>query len=295
MNKLIVTISCDGSVSYPGNPHNILPIRQNVKVTVDEYVRSVEAGAAIVHLHGVRELEPRIQPDGRRLSRLDLDGWRIMTNAIRDQTGAIVQFGVAGARLEDRAQLMPLAPEMMSVAMNAHDEYFQPDPDREPNCIYALHPLDELRDYAKRAREHSIKLEAEAFHTGAFWNIAKLRSERLLDDPVWTTLFLNWQGGSWSPPTEKTLLYLVDHLPEGAIWNVSVMDPVNQWKLLSMAIGLGGHVRVGYEDNPYLEPGILADTNARLVEKIVALSSLLGRDVATPDEARHMIGVGPMR
>jgi len=58
-----------------------------------------------------------------------------------------------------------------------------------------------------------------------------------------------------------------------------------------MAIGLGGHIRVGYEDNPYLSPGELADSNARLVEKAVKLATLLGREVATPEEARDIIGL----
>jgi 3-keto-5-aminohexanoate cleavage enzyme len=60
-----------------------------------------------------------------------------------------------------------------------------------------------------------------------------------------------------------------------------------------MVIGLGGHVRVGAEDNPYLSPGDLADTNARLVEKIVRIAEGLGRDIATPSEAREIIGLEP--
>ena len=69
------------------------------------------------------------------------------------------------------------------------------------------------------------------------------------------------------------------------------MSPERHWNILAMAIGLGGHIRVGYEDNPYLSPGELADSNARLVEKAVQLATLLGREIATPDEAREIIGL----
>ena len=69
----------------------------------------------------------------------------------------------------------------------------------------------------------------------------------------------------------------------------AVMDPDEHWRVLSMAILLGGHVRVGMEDNPFLSPGEYAQSNAQLVEKIVRISRELGREIATPDEARSMI------
>ena len=104
-------------------------------------------------------------------------------------------------------------------------------------------------------------------------------------------LFLGWPGGTWTPPTEKALVYMVDHLPANCIWNVSVMNPVKQWDLLSLAVSLGGHVRVGYEDNPYIAPGELARNNAVLVERMVKIAQNLGREVATPKEARKIIGL----
>ena len=86
---------------------------------------------------------------------------------------------------------------------------------------------------------------------------------------------------------------MVDHLPrDRAInWNTSVMDPPTQWQILTLAIIMGGHVRVGWEDNPYLEDGTRAATNALLVEKIVRIAREQGREVATPAEARKIIGI----
>ena len=291
MDKLIITAACDSRVSYPSNHYCLPSTRENAVAIGEEYVRCLEAGASIAHLHGVRSLEPEIQEDGKKLSRLDVDGWNEMTQVIRDKSDGIIQYGIAGARLEDRVPLMKLGPDMMSVAFNSHDEYFQPDPEYPPNAIYSLHPLEELREYTQVTAEHGVKMEVESFHTGALWNLRRLQAEELLPGPVWTTLFIDWAGGSWTPPEERALQFMVDSLPPGVNWNVSVMSPLRQWNLLAMAIGLGGHIRVGYEDNPYLTPGELADCNARLVEKAVQLATLLGREIATPEEARDIIGL----
>jgi 3-keto-5-aminohexanoate cleavage enzyme len=81
------------------------------------------------------------------------------------------------------------------------------------------------------------------------------------------------------------------HLPAGANWNASVMDPQEHWKVLTAVIAAGGHVRVGMEDNPFLRPGEYARTNAELVEKITRIARELGREIASPAEAREIIGL----
>ena len=86
--------------------------------------------------------------------------------------------------------------------------------------------------------------------------------------------------------------YMHDHLPDQFLYNTSCMDPAEHWRVLTMAIMLGGHVRVGMEDNPYLAPDEYASSNAELVEKIVRISRELGREVATPAEARQIIWPG---
>jgi 3-keto-5-aminohexanoate cleavage enzyme len=293
VDKLIITAACDSSVSYPSNTHCPAPTRENTRVIAQEYVRCADAGAAISHLHGVRRLETELQADGRKLSRIDVEGWAEITEGIRSERDTIIQYGIAGARFADRVPLLDLGPEMMSVAFNAHDEYFQPDPDHPPNAIYSLHPLEELFDYARELPRRGVKPEIEVFHSGAVWNLTKVHSEGLLEEPLWATVFIDWEGGSWTPPTEAALLYMTGLLPDFVNYNVSVMSPTEQWRLLSMVIGLGGHVRVGAEDNPYISPGELAGSNARLVEKIVRIATEQGREIATPAEAREIIGLPP--
>jgi 3-keto-5-aminohexanoate cleavage enzyme len=289
MDTVVITVTVDCSMSYPG--FKAMPRIDDVPSVAEEYVRSIDAGASLVHHHGVHRLEDTIQADGRRLSRIDHAGWADLTQRIRSERDAVIQFGIASARLDEKVALMGLRPEMMSYAFNVHDEYFRPDPALPANEQYAIHPRPELEAFCAAAREHGVKPEVESFYTGAFWNLEYIRQQGLLDDPVWTTIFLGWPGGAWTPPTADSLLYLVRHLPPRVNWNCSVMNPTMQWRLLALALSLGGHVRVGWEDNPYLPDGTPSRSNAELVEAIVTIARLMGREPATPAEARSIIGL----
>lgn len=289
MDDLIITVTVDSSMSYPGNPH--MPHIEDTEAVAAEYIRAIDAGASLVHHHGVHYLEKVMASDGKRLSHVDLDGWRDLTERIRSERDPIMQFGIASARLEEKIALMDLRPDMMSFAFNVHDEFFQPDPAYPANEMYSLHPRDELSSYCKAAREHGVKPEVECFYSGAFWNLEYIRRQGLLDDPIWATLLVGWPGGAWTPPTPDSILYLTHHLPDRTNWNLSVMDTATQWKLLPIAIAMGGHVRVGWEDNPYLPDGSLAKSNAELVEVVVRMAECIGRGVASPEEARRIVGI----
>ncbi len=289
MDKVIITVTVDSTMSYPG--FKGMPAIEDVEAVASEYVRAIDSGASLVHHHGVHYLEDSIQEDGRQLSKTDFDGWKKLTESIRSQRDAIIQFGIASARLEEKVELMKLKPEMMSFAFNVHDEYFRPDPAYPPNEQYAIHPRSELEAFSRAALEHGVKPEIESFYTGAFWNAEYIRNLGLLEDPLWTTLFLGWPGGAWTPPDTESMLHLIHHVPARTNWNVSVMNPEQQWRILAVALGEGGHVRVGWEDNPYLPDGTPSRSNAELVDEVVKLAHLMGRDVATPEEARTIIGL----
>ena len=196
MDKLIITVTVDSTMSYPGNP--LCPPTENTTAVAEEYIRSVNAGASIVHIHGVHTLEHEIQADGRRLSKTNFEGWRDLQEKIKAGCDPIMQFGIASARFEEKARLMDLHPDMMAIAFNAHDEFFQPDPAFAANEMYASHPRDELEGYSRIAKDKGVKVEVESFHTGAFWNMEFIARMGLLPEPIWTTLFLGWPGGSWT-------------------------------------------------------------------------------------------------
>jgi Uncharacterized conserved protein len=292
MDKLIITAACDSGAQWPGNPHYISPSK-DVKPLSDEYIRAVNAGAASVHIHGVRYVEKEIQADGRRVSKIDLNGWKAMQDRILSECKPVMQFGVAAARLADRIPLMDLKPDMMSIIFTAHDEYFHNYPEIPATEMLALHPREELIQYCKETTARGIKPDIESFYTGAFFNIEHVASMGLLQEPLWTSLFF-WPGGNWTPATFRSLQHFVEHLPAGLKinWNCCAMDPANYWHMLTLAIMMGGHIRVGWEDCPYLDNRVtLAETNALLVEKAVRIARELGREIASPEEAREMIGL----
>jgi 3-keto-5-aminohexanoate cleavage enzyme len=290
MDKLIITVACDSQTSYPANHY--CPPQEDIKTCAQHYIDAVNAGAAIAHIHGRRTLETSLQADGRQVSKIHHDDWKRLQDAIMSKVDPIMQFGVASARIEEKVKLMTLGPDMMAVAFNVHDEYFQNNgPAYPPKRMMALHPVEELLAYCKAADEHKVKLEVECFQTGAFWNLEFVRKHGYMQDKAYTTLFIGWPGGTWTPPTERALQFMVDSLPKNCVWNVSVMNPEKQWPILALAVALGGHVRVGYEDNPYIAPGEFAKNNAILVERMVSIARGLGREIATPQEAREIIGL----
>jgi 3-keto-5-aminohexanoate cleavage enzyme len=303
MTNLIITVTCDTTLTYPHNPHGPKP--NNPTGVADEYVRAIDAGAAICHTHGSYTSDPVIQPDGRQLQIPIMEGWREITERIRATGQAILQFGLASIRLEQKLELWrTLRPDMSSINFNSHDEYFQPDPKYPPaGYCYSIHPISELREYSQLAKENGVKLEIECFSTGAFWAIEKIRAgefwvngqredePNLLADPLWATLFLGWPGQGWTPPSAKGLQFMVDHLPPRTNWSMSCMAPNVYWSVIAHAIAIGGHVRVGMEDCPYIEPGVYATSNAQLVEKAVRIAREIGRNIATPEEARLMTGL----
>ncbi len=290
MEKLIITVTCDSTMSYPHNPHN--PTPKGWRAVADEYVRGVNAGASICHLHGPYTVDKEIQPDGTKLSDLDIPGWAKLRGMIEDKCRPIIQYGIANGRFPQRKQLMKeQKPDMISTCFNAHDECFDYEPGHEPVELYGLHDREELKEYCQVTAKYGVKIEVEAFHYGGVWNALRMIEQKRLKKPVWVTFFLGWKGGCWTPPTLKAMQYMHDHKPDGFIYNTSVMDPGEHWRILTMAILLGGHVRVGMEDNPFLAPGQYAKTNAQLVEKIVRISREVGREIATPEEARKMLAM----
>jgi 3-keto-5-aminohexanoate cleavage enzyme len=290
MDKLIITVTCDSTMAYPSNPRN--PTPKGYREVAREYVRAVAAGASICHLHGPYTIDAEIQPDGTRLSDLDIPGWGAFRQDILDgcRSKPLIQYGIANGRFEQRRRLLQeQRPDMVSVCFNPHDECFDYEPGREPVELYGLHNRPELEEYCRIAKDCGIRIEAECFHHGGVWNAQRMVQKGLLEAPVWITYFLGWRGGSYTPPTLEAMLFNHRHLPPGFIYNVSVMDPQEHWRVLTTAILLGGHVRVGMEDNPFLSPGQYARSNAELVEKIVRIARELGREIASPDEARALL------
>lgn len=119
-------------------------------------------------------------------------------------------------------------------------------------------------------------------------NVLRLRDQGKLEEPLHFQFVM---GSPWGvPATPKSLLHLLEHIPQSSTWSII---GAGKWQLpmSMMALIMGGHIRVGLEDSLYYSKGILAETNARFVERIVRISREYGREIATAAEAREILNI----
>jgi 3-dehydrocarnitine:acetyl-CoA trimethylamine transferase len=158
------------------------------------------------------------------------------------------------------------------------------------NGIVVQTPM-QLREQAKLIQSYGVKPEMEIFDSGNLWFAKQLVAEGLIDDPP---LFQLCLGIPWGAPCNtQTMAYQVGELPLGAVWAAFGIGR-NQFPMVAQAVILGGHVRVGLEDNLYLEKGVYA-SNGTLTERAVKIIELLGTKVASPDEARVILKLRPRK
>lgn len=270
MEKLIITVAPTGN----------LPTREltpHVPLTAAEIAADIAAchaaGAAICHIHARDDAgrpTHEVKYFAAILGELDKTGCPIVRQI---STG-----GRAGKTPEARAEGLTLNP--LSASLTTGSTNF-------PNMAYVNDPA--LVDYlAGVMRERNIKPELEIFDVAMIANALDLKKRGLLKEPLQFNLVMGIKGAI--PATPKNLLFLVDSLPPGAVWSVSIIGPEHV-RLSMMAMAMGGHVRVGVEDNIWLSKGVLA-TNVAQVERIAALARAMGREIATPDEAKKILGLG---
>ena len=196
-----------------------------------------------------------------------------------DEVAAALRAGTPDALVVGGAELAGLPVEPIDLHCGTDDD------------VYELFRRDVLRERAQALLDAGVKPVSETFTTGGAWNMQLLIDEGLLPAPRAVTLVLGRPGGTWTPPTLDALELRVRSLPPGCVWTLAVQDPEAAWKLLPVAIAMGGHVRVGSEDNPYLPTGARAAHDGELVDVVVAAAGQLGRSVATPSSARRILGI----
>ena len=302
---LIITVTCDPRLQDPRNP------RCDELTTPDaiakEYVDANQAGAVVDHTHGLYSRDPVIQPDGKQLQIPDIEGTAAIVRDIRDvHPGTVIQQGLASMRPEQKLALWEeIKPDMSSLNMNSHDEYFDPYPrEVRPVSIYSVHPINELRQYFQWSLEHGVKPELECFDTGAFDGIRIIRDgifwtdegvmeeeKDLLEDPLWATFFFGWPGQSCQPMTDVALFNQIYHKPSRLNWSMSCMSrsSTEYWAQINRGILQNGHVRIGYEDCGKYPDGSYAASCADLVDVAVQMAKCVGRPIATVEQAREII------
>src|SRR5579883_651306 len=229
------------------------------------------AGAAMIHIHCRKD-------DGTNTH--DVARFRDAYEAVRGASDLIVQFSTGGAigmTPEERASVLQLRPEMATLtcgSVNFGDEIFE-------NSF----PI--MRAILKKMNAFGVRPELEIFDKGHIANARKLARERLLSFPQHVDLVLGVPGGLEA--TVGNLADLVDDLPNGCTWSVAGIGR-QQLPMAMAAIAMGGHVRVGLEDNLYYSRGRLA-RNEQLVARVARIAAEAGRAVATPDQARKLLGL----
>ena len=273
MEKLIITAAiCGAEVTKEQNP--------NVPYTVEEIVReaksAVDAGAAIVHLH-VREDDGTPTQSRDRFQECEEAIYKACPNVILiPSTG-----GAVGMSPEERLQSTDTTPipEMATLdcgTCNFGDEIFD-------------NTMPTMRAFGKRMIERGIKPEYECFEMGHLDTILTMaRKGEVPGAPMQFNFVLGVSG--CTPATVDNLCWLVRNIPTGSTWTATGIGR-HAFTLAAPTIVMGGNVRVGFEDNLYLERGVLAKSNGELVDKVVRMAKLLGRPVATSDEAREILGL----
>lgn len=275
MEKLIITAAiCGAEVTKAQNPA--------VPYTVEEIVREATlahaAGAAIIHLH-VR------WDDGTPTQ--DRERFRVCMDAIHAACPDVIVLpstgGAVGMTAEERLQPTELCPEIATLdcgTCNFGDDTFE-------NSI----PM--LRIFGKRFQENHIKPEFECFERGHVDTALRLAAKGEVPNEH---LHFNFALGvpGCTPGTIPDLVWLASSIPMDATWTVTGIGK-SEFPLAAAAIAMGGHVRVGFEDNLYLSRGVKAKSNAALVEKVVRLAAELGREIASSQEARTILHLPPRK
>ncbi|HKL13306.1 MAG TPA: 3-keto-5-aminohexanoate cleavage protein, partial [Halanaerobiales bacterium] len=151
-----------------------------------------------------------------------------------------------------------------------------------------VNDLPLMRSFADEMDKYDVLPELECFEVGHIYNGLRLKKEGLLKKHLHFDLVLGVPGAI--PASVKNLLFMVEHLPEEATWTAAGVGRY-QLELAYHSIIMGGHVRVGFEDNIYYKKGKLAESNAQLVKRVVRLAEEYGREIADPQEAREILNL----
>jgi 3-keto-5-aminohexanoate cleavage enzyme len=288
MEKLIITVAPTGSLTTrqqnPSLPHTPAEI---AKAAID----SCHAGASIVHLH-VRD-----PLTGQPVHKAEL--FKETIRLIRKECEVIINVSTGagpGISTDERISIVPglaadpeVKPEMASLncgslnigMLNRKRREFLLDD-------VQMNPWSTLLKFADTMKAWGVKPELEVYDVAMINNAMVLHSLDALNKPLHFQFVLGVLGGM--QPSVDNLVFLKNSIPHGATWSVCAVG-LSIYTVAPVAIACGGHVRVGMEDCTRISEGVLAESNAQMVKKLKHIAELLGREVATPQEARQILSL----
>jgi 3-keto-5-aminohexanoate cleavage enzyme len=285
--KVIITVATTGGLhGKEANPNLPEQPEEIVRAMKDAY----DAGASIAHIH-VR--------DKNGLTTADLGVYReVVQGVVETCPGMITQIGNGigvrfengrqmpgiGFTQEDRMNLLNITPRPDMLTVNAGSFHFQ----HKHTEVLFDNPKRWNAEFIEGCNAREIQNELECYDISHIENMIKLRDLGVIKGKMHFSLVLGIDGGISASP--KNLLALVDAIPEGSSWQVVTIGK-HQTPLSMMALAMGANIRVGFEDNVYIDHGVLAKNNAQFVDRAVRMARELGREIATPAEARAMMGM----
>jgi 3-keto-5-aminohexanoate cleavage enzyme len=239
-----------------------------------EVLRAYDAGATIAHLHVWDE-------NGRPTTELEV--FRRTIHQIRERCDIIIEGSTGGLNELNAAE--------RSVSLQAEIEMASLNPGsvNYDSGVYVNSP-DDIAYWAQEMCRRKIKPNLAIFEAGMIANSMRLADEEWIEPPFLFTFVLGQVGAI--PASPKNLLFLSEMVPTGSVWSVAGHG-AHDLPMASLAIHMGGHARAGFEDNPFYRPGELATSNAQLIERLVRIAREIGREVASPTEARAILGLSP--
>lgn len=271
MKKIIITAAiCGAEVTKEHNPN----VPYTVREIAEEARRSYEAGAAIIHLHVRTDTGTPTQSKDRFRECMDAIIAKCPGIIIQPSTG-----GATGMSNDERLQPIDLLPEMATLDCGTlnfgEDEIF-------------INTISTIKYFAGKMTEKNIKPELEVFDRSMVNTAAYLIKKGMVGTPAHFNLVLGVKGGIGASIGEFS--FMKDSLPVDSTFTATGIGR-HQFNIAAMAAVTGGHMRVGFEDNVYIEQEVLASSNGQLVEKAVRIAAELGRQPATPDEARNILNI----
>lgn len=272
MEPLIINAAITGMVPMPADNAS-LPV--TVKQIVAEARRCAEAGASIIHVHARNE-------DGTPTWRGEI--YREIIQGIRASGSGLLISGSTSGRLwpdfEKRSAVLDCRPDLASLTPGSLNF----------PAVASVNPPPVICQLAAAMKERGVKPELEFFEIGMIDYVRDYLIPRgFLQPPIYANLLLGSRGTTAA--SARNLVHLVDALPAGTIWSAAGIGRF-QFQVNNLAIAMGGHVRVGLEDNLWMDPEKTDPaSNVRLIERVVKVAEAVNRPLASPAAARRIIGL----
>jgi 3-keto-5-aminohexanoate cleavage enzyme len=270
MDKLIITVA-------PGAPQSFLheypDLPRTPQQMADEIVQAWEAGAAIAHFHVWDEAGRPTQ---------ELDGFRQTIALVRERCDILIEGstgGLTGFSAADRCVALQTDIEMASL---------NPGSVNYDEGVYINSPAD-IDYWTKEMHQRGIKPSIAIFDTGMIANTLPYLDDGTIAQPPLFNFVVGQTGAI--PATARHVMFLIESLPPGSLWEITGHSG-HDLEAALWSVAFGGHARAGFEDNIYYRPGDRATSNAQLIERIVRLAREAEREIASPAEARVMLGLG---